>query len=97
MTKPGVGVQGALGASSLDDPAMDPGSGIPGVLEEVFSGSAEAPFFSRVSDGRRLLGSRPLLAKFSWPFCQFCGLCPLLQDADEASSASLPAVLLSLD
>ena len=83
---PSDGVQGALGASSSDDPAMDPGSGIPGELEEVFSGTAEAP--------QRLPS---LMAKISRPSRQLCGLCPLLQDADEASSASLPAVLLSLD
>ena len=59
---PGVRVQGALGASSSDDPAMDPGSGIPGVLEEVFSGSAEAPFFSRVSAGRPGFGISPAVA-----------------------------------
>ena len=62
VTKPGVGVQGALGASSSDDPAMDPGSGIPSVLEEVFSGSAEAPFFSRVSAGRPGFGISPAVA-----------------------------------
>ena len=48
---PSGGVQGALGASSSHDPAMDPGSGFPGELEEVFSGTAEASFLSRGSAG----------------------------------------------
>ena len=45
------GVQGALGASSSDDPAMDSGSGVPGELEEVFSDTAEDSFLSRGSVG----------------------------------------------
>ena len=119
---PSGGVQGALGASSSNNPAMDPGSGFPGELVEVVSGSAEASFLSRgaaghpkfagsslgaqssVSSGcdsgshRRLLGSRgPLVAEISRPSHQLCGLSPLLQDADEASSASLPAFLHPLD
>ena len=100
---------------------MDPGSGFPGDLEEVFSGTAEASFLSRGSAGhpefagsslgaqssgssgcdsgshRRLLGSRPLVAEISRPSRQLCGLSPQLQDVDEASSASLPAFLHSLD
>ena len=93
---------------------MDPGSGFPGELEEVFSGTAEASFLSRGSAGhpefagsgssgcdsgshRRLIGSRPLVADISRPSRQLCGLSPQLQDADEASSASLPAFLHSLD
>ena len=118
---PSVGVQGVLGSSSSDDPAMNSGSGFPGELEEVFSGSAETSFLSRGSAGhpefvgsslgaqssgssvfdagshRRLLGSRPLVAEISRPSRQLCGLSPQLQDADEASSASLPAVLHPLD
>ena len=46
---------------------------------------------------RRLLGSRPLMAKISWSSRQLCGLSPRLQDADETSSSSLAVVLLSLD
>ena len=49
--------------------------------EEVFPGSAPALLWQ----------------KFLGLFCQFCGLSPLLQDAVETSSASLPSVLLSLD
>ena len=117
---PSGGVQGALGASSSDDPAMDPGSEVPGELEEVISDTAEGSFLSRGSAGypefvgsslgaqssgssgrdsgshRRLLGDR-LVAEISRPSRQLCGLSPQLQDADEASSASLPAILHSLD
>ena len=44
-------VQGALGASSSDDPAVDPGSGFPCELEEVFPGTAETSCLSRCSAG----------------------------------------------
>ena len=102
---PSDGVQGALGASSSDDPAMDPGSGIPGELEEVFSGTAETPFLSRDSAGHPVLGISPAVAwlppsygqNFSAISPALWTYSPLLQDADETSSASLPAVLLSLD
>ena len=48
---PSGGVQGALGASSSDDPAMDPGSGFPCELEEVFPGTAETSCLSRGTAG----------------------------------------------
>ena len=52
------GVQGALGASPSDNPAMDSGSGVPGELEEVLSGPAETSFLSRGSAGHpELVGS----------------------------------------
>ena len=37
------------------------------------------------------------MAEVSWPFRQLCGSSSQLQDAHETSSASLPAVLHSLD
>ena len=42
-------------------------------------------------------GARPLLAEIFWPPCRLCGPCPLLQAADEASSASSSEGLHSLD
>ena len=48
---PSGGVQGALGASSSDDPTMDPGSGFPCELEEVFPGTAETSCLSRGAAG----------------------------------------------
>ena len=55
---PSGGVQGALAASSSDDPAMDPGSGFPCELEEVFPGTAETSCLSRGSAGHpKFVGS----------------------------------------
>ena len=48
---PSGGVQGALGASSSDDPAMDPGSGYPCELEEVFPGTTDTSCLSRGAAG----------------------------------------------
>ena len=48
---PSGGVQGAFGASSSNDPAMDPGSGFPCELEEIFPGTAEASCLSRGAAG----------------------------------------------
>ena len=42
-------------------------------------------------------GARPLLAEIFRPPCRLCGPCPLLQAADEASSASSSEGLHSLD
>ena len=57
---PSGGVQGALGASSSDDPAMDPGSRFPCELEEVFPGTAETSCLSRGAAGHPNLLARPL-------------------------------------
>ena len=55
---PSGGVQGALGASSSEDPAMDPGSRFPCELEEVFPGTAETSSLSRGAAGHpKFVGS----------------------------------------
>ena len=52
------GVQGAIGASSSNDLAVDSGSGFPCELEEVFPGTAEISCLSRGSAGHpELVGS----------------------------------------